>query len=126
MDNVNWKIVSIVALVIVIIGAIGFCVFRVKGKGKTAPSWVMDQPIEAIDTETMELITKSLGEWKSLGEKGGMYKNPSTGKYTMTVPMVCGSCGQKIPPPADAATPGAMLKYKCPECGKPALVPPHR
>ena len=75
-----------------------------------------------------------LKEWENIGLKGHLYKNPETGEHTMDMPVVCGSCGAKIPPPQPppGSPPGddlglikLMLKYKCPKCGGP-VVPPAR
>jgi rRNA maturation protein Nop10 len=94
----------------------------------------LQQPQEKIDQKSLKLITKTMGEWESLGEKNGKYKNPEMGEYTMMVPMVCQTCGEKIPLPEIAAprpgeAPGAggdphaqRRSYKCPKCGKPAFI----
>jgi len=99
------------------------------------PPWVDKQPAELIDIETLELITKSLGEWQELGMDHGKYKNPNTGRYTMVHPIRCPACGALIPgverPPElqgditdleavreiEQAFLRAKAEYKCPKCG---------
>jgi len=133
------KIVVIVILLGVAVAAGVFFTKRM-GRGEaTPPDRLLDRPVERIDSESLELMTKSRREWKRLGEKDGKYKNPKTGKYTMVVPAICASCGQKIPM-LDAAltTPGAasgrpvdpeehlkamqkqealIKEWRCPRCG---------
>ena len=125
------KLAATVVLVVIIVIALVF-VARKSGMIKTGPKppqWVLEQPIERIDSETFEVTTKQLQEWTKLGEKDGLYKNPATGKFTMASPMECGSCGVKIPapmPPADMMgaeeNPDTRMKWqesvKCPKCGK--------
>lgn len=95
------------------------------------PQWVMSLPLECIDTDSGEAATKSLTEWRSLGEKNGAFRNPKTGKYTMAPAGRCGSCSEKIPfpmmpthlrnaegPEADAARKAWSDTLKCPKCGK--------
>ena len=96
------------------------------------PQWYLDQPEEKIDSETLEVVTKSYGEWQKLGQNHGKYKNSKTGKYTMVSPLICASCGQKIPVPdlpdlpeglsrdplqEKAAAVKVLRSYKCPKCG---------
>lgn len=125
------KIAATVVLIVVIVAALVFIAKKsgVVSSAPKPPDWVLDQQIERIDTETLAVSTKKMREWMKLGEKEGMYKNPDTGKYTMASPMVCGSCGVKIPapmPPAEstggAPNPETQMKWqesvKCPKCGK--------
>ena len=109
-----------VILVIISVGAITFGVISLR-KGKAMPEWVKDSPIEKIDQTTFNVVEKPYREWKDLGEKDGKYKNPSTGKYTMTDIMTCAACGEKVPQPdfPKGTIPGEILDaYVCPKCGK--------
>ena len=94
------KVAIGVVLVIVIAGAAMSIMKRSGGGTAKPPDWVLEQEIEKIDKESGELITKQLGEWQDIGHNDkGLYKNPNTKKFTMTSPMVCTSCGEKIAPP---------------------------
>ena len=117
--NVVW----IVVLLALIVGAVVFGISRMRRGDVAPPERVTRQPIEMIDIETLELITQSLSEWDDSGHEGVYFKNPKTGKYTMTLPKACRSCGQKIPlpaPPGELA-PGEIplpsAPYVCPRCG---------
>ena len=68
--------------------------------GPKEPAWYLEQPTEKIDCDSLQLITKTWGEWKSLGQKDGKYKNPETGKYTMVPTTRDRTTGKKIPAPA--------------------------
>jgi len=129
------KISVIVILLVVIIGAAIYGIKKLSGR-VVVPEEVRGRPVEMIDSETLEIITLSNGEWTALGKKDGAYKNPNTGTYTMVPPGICGACGEKIPFPrvpgigsADPAVRMAareqamkMLKeHKCPRCGKLAV-----
>jgi len=134
------KIMTIVGLLAVVVVAVVFAVkMTVRGRPKE-PEAISKAPMELIDTETLELITKSNAEWRKLAAGPGVYKNPKTGRATMVVPFVCHACGKKIPHPAAAATtsagktvttpsgqkiqlpsrvdPSFMKNAKCPRCGK--------
>jgi len=124
------KIVWIVALVLVAIVVLIWGLRRAGLFGGTErPEWVGGQLIERIDRNTGELMTKPLEEWEKLGQKGGVYKNPKTGEYTMEIPIVCESCGAKIAPPKGGSDPDgsglglirAVAKMKCPKCGGPVV-----
>lgn len=98
--------------------------FHRRGSGRV-PQWVLDQPLEKIDINTGAVMTRKLGEWMRLGEKNGMYKNPSSGQYTMAAPITCAACGATIPrllPPASVVTPQQAFAWEqqltCPKCGK--------
>ena len=130
------KIAAVVGLIVVIVVALVFIARKSGiGGGPTPPQWVLEQPVERMDMNTGEAITKQLQEWEKLGQKDGIYKSPTTGQYTMVTPMTCGACGVKIPapmPPAgtmDETSPEARTKWeatlKCPKCGKnPVGAPP--
>jgi len=125
------KVAVAVACLVIVVG-VGTYLVR-KFTGHRPPGWVLDQPLEKIDSETLELITLTHRQWQKLGTKDGKYKNPKTGRYTMVTPMICASCGEKIPEPP-YPTPAEREKlgmdemldrieqlersYKCPKCGK--------
>lgn len=107
------RIATVAGLVVVIVIAV---VFVVRGRAqKPRPEWLLGQAVERMDVKTGEVITKDVKEWESLGHKDGLYKNPKSGDYTMSVTMICGQCGEKIPSPTSfdpikGPTP-------CPKCG---------
>ena len=126
----SWKkIVAVILLVAVISVAIVYTV-RSNFAGPKPPPHIINVPLERIDVNSAELITRSLSEWEDLGYRDGKYKNPNTGQYTMTMPIICRSCGEKIPP-VDMAEPDgtneaasrayteATQAYRCPRCGGP-------
>jgi len=114
------KLAVIVVLILVIVGAVGLAVKMTMGEPKM-PKWVEQEPREKIDVESGALITKTYGEWRKLGSKDGMYKNPETGKYTMVAPHTCGSCGEKIPSVVLPLPPGGLdAPGQSPKCNKPA------
>ena len=138
------KIVMIVILVVVIVGAVVFLVRKYSGEPER-PEWLDTEAVQRIDVESQELVTKTVGEWEKLGHRDQKYKNPSTDKYTMVVPISCSSCGETIPPPevpvfepppGGPNTPDAIeavakssrliqeirSSYKCPNCGDPAIM----
>jgi len=93
------KVLAVVGLLIVIIGAVVF-IIRSATKGRVrAPSRVVNPMLEKIDVETLETVTLPADEWKKLGRKGRLFKNPKTGKYTMTTVMYCPACKKKVPDP---------------------------
>jgi len=123
------KAVKIGALVVVILGAfvLGIRQYR---KSRVAPDWVTEKMVELIDKETAEVISRPLGEWGKLGTKDGYFKNPNTGRFTMTTPVTCMSCGEIVvgPPnmsiPSGVKDPDALLEQRkqewknvCPKCG---------
>ncbi len=126
------KIAAVVVLIVVIVFALVFMAKRsgLTGGGPTPPQWVLEQPVERIDMNSSELITKQYQEWQRLGQKDGLYKNPATGKYTMVSPMTCFACQAKIPSPIEPSdleggkglNPESRMKWeqtiKCPKCGK--------
>ena len=129
------KIIVIVMLLAVIVAG-GVYLVKTMGRGEPEqPDWVLDQPVEKIDSESLELVTKPLGEWKSLGYKDGKYKNPKTGDYSMDRVAICAACGEKIPMPggttstkpsgdemdpseAAQARRDRVRESRCPRCGE--------
>lgn len=85
-----------------------------------------NQPVEMMDMETYETMTLRLYQWQALGQKGGKYRNPNRGTYSMVARMTCAFCKKKIPGPAvdPALLADAQCKirdaYLCPFCKKPA------
>ena len=130
------KMLVIVLLLTLIIASGIFCVKRLNIGRAKPPQWVLDQPGVRIDAETLDLITKSCGEWEDLGCKNGKYKNPNTSKYTMVGTILCAHCGELVPdiqmPPMlkgdkmdpeaarerEAAFMQTIAEHKCPFCGK--------
>ena len=119
--NVVW----IVVLVALIVGAVVFGISRTRRGEMKMPETFAGRPLEMIDVETLELITQSASEWNEGGHEGVYFENPQTGRYTMTPPQVCKSCGEKIPapPPPEEASRGRgeipvpSAPYACPRCG---------
>lgn len=136
MNNPKKIMVGLV-LIVIIVGAV-FLAIRRSGSGPdNPPDWYLDQPVEKMDSESLEVITKTRGEWERLGRQAdGKFKNPNTGAYTMVAPMTCASCGEKIPGAAVPPPPrnptmeeemayrrtleDAMRDHRCPKCGQPA------
>ena len=125
------RIAVIVVLLAFIIAAGVFLVKRAEIGGPKSPQWLLDRPVERIDSESLELITKTRGEWDRLGAKNWKYKNPDSGEYTMVLPIVCAACGEKIPmldlPSADMDAQNAQMRelmdeYECPKCGGQAIL----
>jgi len=127
----GWKRVVVVVLLLAVIVVTVVYTVRSRFARPEAPPHILGVPVERVDINTGELITLSLSEWKDLGYRDGKYKNPNTGEYTMTMPIICRSCGAKIPP-LDMAEPDvadeaafraymdARRAYRCPRCGGPA------
>ena len=139
------KIIAIVVLLAIIAAVVVFGIKKSNIGGPKPPQWVLDQEVEKIDAESLELVTRTLGEWQKLGSKDGKYKNPDTGKYTMVSRMDCAACGAKIPMPEfpmfetapGDVEPGSMdmekrarsmeeearimSEYICPVCGERAF-----
>jgi len=134
------KVVWVVVLLVILVGAVVFCISRLRRGTPKMPEKITGKPLELIDTETLELITRSVAEWDKGGRKGVYFKNPKTGKFTMSPAMTCPHCGQKIPIPewmlagAGPGRPGstgggpAGHEFKCPRCGHDILAgkPPVR
>ena len=120
----GWKkIVVAAALVVVIVVAVVWTI-RTQVRKAAPPKWVMNMPTEKINVQTFATITKTYGEWKSLGKKDGLYKDPDSGEYVMADVITCASCGENIPEPVvpeDKAPGPIFAKYKCPKCGKKAV-----
>jgi len=137
------KVAVVVVLLLVIIAAVAFVINRLGGGGVKVPESVANPKVEMIDIETLEIITRTAKEWKSLGAKNKLFKNPKTGKYTMAPVAVCSACNEKVPDPsymfptaptrikpgqteeevnrliAEAMAKAAEIRrtYKCPKCG---------
>jgi len=127
----DWKkvLVSIALLVVIVVAAV-FIVRHFTGRSTEMPAELKREAagrsVEKIDQKTLEVMTKTLGEWEKLGSKGEKYKNPKTGTYTMVPVLVCASCGEKIPLPDFPPNAGFAERQKiasgyiCPRCGKKA------
>ena len=132
------KIIAVVVLLAIIAAAGVFSIKKSNIGGPKMPQWLLDQEIERIDAESLELVTRTRGEWQKLGPKDGKYKNPNSGKYTMVSPIDCTACGAKIPVPEGVdVDPGSidmekrersmeeeariMSEYICPVCGERAF-----
>ena len=135
----KWKVIaSAAALFVVIVAAVTLAIMAsLRGRARM-PDWFLATPIEKIDSESGELITKSVEEWIKLkAPKGEAWKNPETGKYTIVDMIPCVHCREWIPGPlimvwpAHSREPGYVFKfireyfsYKCPKCGETAMPPP--
>ena len=139
------KIIAIVVLLAIIAAVVVFCITKSNIAGPKPPQWVLDQEFERIDAESLELVTRTLGEWQDLGHRNGRYRNPDTRKYTMVSAIDCVACGKKIPMPEFPVVetapgdvdPGSidmekrersmeehlriMSEYTCPVCGERAF-----
>jgi rRNA maturation protein Nop10 len=129
-------------LILVVLAAVAaFCGQRALRHSKP-PEWVLTEPIEKIDAETLELMTLPNDQWDKLGKKLGQFKNPKTGRYTMAEAVKCPHCREKIPTPQVPDAPKLSAediktkrmpagwpayqaelediwgKYKCPKCGQ--------
>jgi len=127
----SWKRIVVVVLLAAVISVAVVYTVRSNFADPKPPPHIMNVLVERIDVNNLELITLSLSEWEDLGYRDGKYKNPNTGEYTMTMPIICRSCGAKIPPLdmaepdwADEAASRAYMEakraYRCPRCGGPA------
>lgn len=134
-------VISVILVVVIVVGVlfVGRALGFFGGAKAKLPPAVSGLQEERMDSVTLEVVTRTIGEWKKLGEKDGAYMNPTTKTYTMVLPMECGACGAKIPKPQfpanlretpkDAAdfsrieTEKARLRaaYICPKCEKPAF-----
>ena len=124
------KIAKIVGLVLLIAAAV-VLIWTQAGKNKPKPgATALARKLELMDYKTLETVTRTIGEWNDLGEVNNRYKNSETGDYTMVVPMICGSCGEKIPTALQPEGYEQMgetnimnkidAEYICPKCGKKA------
>ena len=120
-------IILVLVAVAVAVGILGYK--KAEFGGVKMPHEFLDRPMEYIDIETGELMTLSVGKWQKLGRQGWKFKNPDTGEFTMVSPIVCRSCGEKVPPlnmpEPDGANEKAAMEYDkamraymCPQCGR--------
>ena len=125
------KNIIVVSLLVAVIAVAVAYMMKSNFAGPKAPPHIQGVGVERVDVNSAELITRSLSEWDDLGYRDGKYKNPNTGEYTMTVPIICRSCEAKIPPvnmaepdetdkEASRAYEEAKQAYRCPRCGGPA------
>ena len=137
------KTLVIIVLIVVIIAAATWVLRKGSGPAKP-PAEVLARKRLLVDVTDGQLIERTEGEWRELGQRDGKYKNPDTGQYTMTTPVKCASCGEWVPPvdlparaaggadlPPDAARrasdgsimedprDAAMKAYRCPKCKGP-------
>ena len=122
----------VVILVVVLLGA-GWIVWRAArgmpilpwGEGQEAQN--LDRLMTKMDMKTGEVFIKTVREWRMLEASGEAWRNPTTGEYTLTVAIVCNSCGETIPAPdlsprfleqGPAAIARARPDYVCPKCGR--------
>ena len=122
------QIVLVVVLLLIVVAVAVHAVKKTEIGGVKMPKKFTGRPFERVDIETGELMTISVGEWHKLGRNGWKFKHPKSGKYTMVEPIICRSCGAKIPPvdmpEPDGANEAASLAYSeatrsypCPQCG---------
>ena len=117
-------VLSIGLLVVILFGVL--LVGRRLTKGPPPPpESVTGREIVHIDKDSFQIITKTWTEWQDLGRQGPYYKNPETGKYTMTTIVICPMCLQKIPYPPhteeEEEDEAAAMKpwiVECPKCNK--------
>ena len=114
------RTLTAIALAIVIVGVVGFTIWRTWIKGPTVPEFVRLEGIELIDKDSLELITETREYWKRHGAREGLCRNPNTGDYTMAPAIYCPACHEKIPfPIAEAlADPSLNIDFTCPRCGE--------
>jgi len=137
----KWKSAAVIVLLLAVIAAATAWLLHRQFRGPSEPAWFTEQQerqsIELIDAQTLETVTKPGGEWNKLGRRGGQWKNPTTGAYTMCQMTVCPACHKKIPvPPVDyggnptaekvAAYDAVLADYACPLCKKPGILAPPR
>jgi len=116
----------------VLLGILAVFIWVQGGDEPGMPELVNARLITLVDEATAETMERPYSDWDASGKRGGKYKNPETGDYTMVVPIDCPQCGAQIPPcPLDEAalagkTADEILAlkaaYKCPKCGKPVGV----
>ena len=141
------QIALIVLLIVVIFVAALIAVKRTHSGMEPVAMAFTDLKETKIDMKSLELFTETISEWegKYAPDASGCYKNPKTGTYTVVKTMKCAYCGEvipepQLPPELVIKTPpgkrGSMpsrailkkiadfqLKYICPKCGHPALIP---
>lgn len=114
------RVVTMVALAVVIIGGVAVGVTKMLNRPPKPPTWLLDEPMSLIDEKTLVIVSKPRGAW---GERQGQltrYKNPETGEYTMAPIILCFACEQEVPMPADLSKEDALSSYVCPKCSKKA------
>lgn len=118
------KTAVIAALVVIVAGALFFALKQsgILGRRPNPPKWLLEQPMEKVDSQTFDLVTLQFKDWLELGEKDGLYRNPKTRKYTMAPAIECANCKSKIPDETQERSPDEQLEWmksaKCPKCGK--------
>ena len=124
-------IAKVVGLVLLIAAAV-VLIWTQAGKNKPKPGAILlGRPLELMDYKTFETHTMSISEWRKLGSQHDRYPNPTSGEYTMVVPMTCVACGERIPSALrpdnydelDGNEQTVVMKkidreYICPKCGK--------
>ena len=78
----GWKRIVVAVLLVAVISVAFVYTFRSKFGRPKPPPHITGVPLERVDVNSAELITRSLGEWDDLGYRDGKYKNPNTGQYT--------------------------------------------
>ena len=118
----SMKQILTAVICIVILAASTLLLGRGCDKTVHAPDDMWNRPQTLIDLETLELVTKPLGEWGEM-DNDGRYQNDA-GKYTMVLPLPCPHCGELVPPIVyrDYTQIGAeRANWTCPKCGKKGL-----
>ena len=119
--------IGVMAVAVTVV-ALGLIVRRVTRGTPKEPGWLGGQMEERIDRETFEVVIKTREQWQKIGHNSTHFRNPRTGKYTMTLPIICASCGAKIPGPDYGPTPGneaaIQQAHMCPKCQKRAFPKP--
>jgi len=136
-SRVKTVVIAAISSIVVVI-AVGWTVRRLFGR-PASPEWfdkyMAEEKVEMIDEQTFETMTKTAKEWERIGSKGGKYKNPKTGNYSMLPAAVCPVCLKKIPkpvPPYGArptreeviAFDQVLREYACPKCGARGIFAP--
>jgi len=127
------KLLLVIVCLAVIAGGIVLTVRRTRA-GKQPPKELGERMVEMIDSESLDVISRSWKEWRDDGREGGMFMNPNTKKHTMVTPLECPFCGAKTPsiaPPEMSpemepeqetklrlAYDNAYMNQKCIKCGK--------
>ena len=138
MESERKNLLAVALVVAVAVCLVGVIAFVRRGPPTKEPTSVSGTRMELIDRETLEPVTLTRSEAARLACQGGYLRNPRTGKFSLTTPMTCPSCGatvgRPIPPPelADPApdpnappaafvSPGKIATWqaeqKCPKCG---------
>ena len=129
MENPK-KIAWAIVLGVVVVVAITFTIVKTLGLGEgKPPARVTGVEVTKVDVDTLEVITRTEGEWMDLGQKKGMYKNPDTGKYTMRAALTCPHCNETIPTRAlrtgnltvEERMELAKTPWLCPRCNEPVV-----